>query len=84
MKIGYLQDALYVLTSSYVILCKTQSETLQTLQNFYLEHAFKKNITYINNPIRKKPVFIYKKQPIFFKNTYMQPNKDMAKYACFF
>lgn len=75
----------YMFKHPLMSLCKTQSETLQTLiPNFYLEHAFKKNIMYINNPIRKKPIFIYKKQPIFFKNTYMQPNKDMAKYACFF
>lgn len=66
-------------------LYKTQNETLQTLiPNFYLKHTFKKNITYINNPIKKKPIFIYKKQPIFFKNTYIQPNKNITKYTYFF
>lgn len=57
MKIGYLQDALYVLTSSYVILCKTQSETLQTLQNFYLEHAFKKH--YVQKKSHKEETYFY-------------------------
>lgn len=41
-------------------------------------HLKKKNILYNNNPIRKKPVFIYKKQlPIFFKE-FIYPNKDEA------